>query len=159
MGKVKAIPDGYTAVTPYLTLRNAAAAIEFYKKAFGAEEHVRMAGPDGKIMHAEIRIGGAIVMLGEENPEMGGYSPQALNGTTAGLMVYTENVDQAFERAVKAGAKAITPPADMFWGDRYGNLVDPFGHKWSLATHVRDVSPEEMQKAQAEWMKQQAQHK
>jgi PhnB protein len=156
MGKVKAIPDGYHTVTPYLTVRGAAQALAFYRQAFGAEETFRMDGPDGKIAHAEFRIGGSVIMLGEENVDMGAHSPQSLNGTTAGVMVYTENVDQLFDRAVKAGAKALMPPTDMFWGDRYGNLIDPFGHKWSLATHVRDVTPEEMQKAQAEWMKQQA---
>jgi len=159
MGKVKAIPEGYHVVTPYLTLRNAAQAIEFYKSAFGAEQTVRMDGPDGKVMHAEIRIGDSVVMLGEESPQMGNNSPQTLGGTTAGLMIYSENVDQAFERAVKAGAKAVTPPTDMFWGDRYGTLTDPFGHKWSLGQHIRDVPPEEMAKAQEEWMKQQQQSK
>jgi PhnB protein len=156
MGQVKAIPQGYHVVTPYLTVRNAAQAIEFYKKAFGAQETVRMDSPDGKVMHAEIRIGDSVVMLGDENPQMGSNSPQTLGGTTAGLMIYCENVDQAFERAVSAGAKAIAPPSDMFWGDRYGQLSDPFGHKWSLGQHIKDVSPEEMAKAQREWMKQQA---
>ncbi len=155
MGKVKAIPDGYHVVTPYLTVRNAGQAIDFYKKAFGAEESVRMDSPDGKVMHAEIRIGDSVVMLGDENPQMGSNSPQTLGGTTAGLMIYCENVDQAFERAGQAGAKAISPPMDMFWGDRYGQLSDPFGHKWSIGQHVKDVSPEEMAKAQEAWMKQQ----
>jgi PhnB protein len=155
----KAIPDGYHVVTPYLTIRNAGAGIEFYKKAFGAEEVMRMAGPDGKIMHAEIRIGGSIVMLGEENMERNAPSPQAVGGSTAGIMLYCENVDQMFDRAVKAGAKAEMPPADMFWGDRFGSLVDPFGHRWSVATHKKDVSPQEMAKASQEFMKQQAQQK
>jgi PhnB protein len=159
MGKVKAIPDGYHVVTPYLTVRDAAQAIDFYKKAFGAEQTVRMDSPDGKVMHAEIRIGDSVVMLGDENPQMGSNSPQTLGGTTAGLMIYSENIDQAFDRAIKAGAKAISPPADMFWGDRYGQLVDPFGHKWSLGQHIRDVSPAEMVKAQEEWMKQQQEQK
>ena len=159
MGKVKAIPDGYHVVTPYLTVRNAAQAIDFYKKAFGAEQTVRMDSPDGKVMHAEIRIGDSVIMLGDENPQMGSNSPQTLGGTTAGLVIYSENVDQAFDRAVKAGAKSLSPPADMFWGDRYGQLVDPFGHKWSLGQHIRDVSPEEMAKAQETWMKQQQQQK
>jgi PhnB protein len=159
MGKVKAIPDGYHVVTPYLTVRNAAQAIDFYKKAFGAEQTVRMDSPDGKVMHAEIRIGDSVIMLGDENPQMGSNSPQTLGGTTAGLMLYSENVDQAFDRAVKAGAKSLSPPADMFWGDRYGQLVDPFGHKWSIGQHIRDVSPEEMAKAQEAWMKQQMQQK
>jgi PhnB protein len=151
MGKVKAIPEGYHVVTPYLTVRGAAQAIEFYQKAFGATPSVVMPSPDGKIMHAEIRIGDSVVMLADENPQMGNNSPQTLGGATAGIMLYTENVDQAFERAVKAGATAQMPPADMFWGDRFGSLVDPFGHKWSMATHIRDVSPDEMKKAQKEW--------
>jgi PhnB protein len=159
MGKVKAIPEGYHVVTPYLTLRNAAQAIEFYKSAFGAEQTVRMDSPDGKVMHAEIRIGDSVVMLGEESPEMGNHSPETLGGSTAGLMIYSENVDQAFERAIKAGAKAVMPPTEMFWGDRYARLTDPFGHKWSLGQHIRDVSPEEMAKAQEEWIKQQQQGK
>jgi PhnB protein len=159
MGKVKAIPDGYHVVTPYLTVRNAAQAIDFYKKAFGAEQTVRMDSPDGKVMHAEIRIGDSVVMLGDENPQMGSNSPQTLGGTTAGLMIYCDNVDQAFERAVQAGAKAISPPTDMFWGDRYGQISDPFGHKWSIGQHTKDVSPEEMAKAQEAWIKQQQQQK
>jgi PhnB protein len=154
--KVKAIPYGYHVVTPYLTVRDAAQAIEFYKKAFGAEERVRMPGPDGKIMHAELRLGDSVIMLGEENLAMSSPSPASLGGTASGIMIYCEDVDQAFDRALRSGAKAIMPPADMFWGDRYGQLVDPFGHKWSIGTHVKDMSPDEMKKAQDAWMKEQA---
>jgi len=159
MGKVKAIPEGYHVVTPYITVRNAAQAIEFYKKAFGAEEKLRMPGPDGKIMHAEIRIGDSVIMLGDENPQMGSHSPQTLGGATGGLMIYCEDVDQAFERATKAGAQSVMPPADMFWGDRYGTVADPFGHKWSLGQHIKDMTPADMVKAGQEWMKQQPQQK
>jgi PhnB protein len=154
--KVKAIPDGYHSLVPFLTLRNAGAAIEFYKKAFGAEEAYRLPGPGGKVMHAELRIGDSVFMMGEEDPSMDASSPQALGGSTGGLMIYCENVDALFERAVKAGAKAQQPPTDMFWGDRYARLTDPFGHRWSMGTHIRDVSPEEMEKAMAEMMKQHA---
>jgi PhnB protein len=153
--KVKAIPDGYHSITPYLIVRGAARAIDFYQKAFGAEEIMRMESPDGMVMHAEIRIGDSLVMLGDEDPKMGNTSPQTLKGTASGLMIYTENCDSLFERALRAGAEAVMPPTDMFWGDRYGRLVDPFGHKWSIGTHIRDVSSEDMTKAQAEWMKQQ----
>jgi PhnB protein len=154
MGKVKAIPDGYHTVTPYLVVRNAAQAIGFYTEAFGAKQTVRMDGPNGKVMHAEIRIGDSVIMIGDENPQRGSTSPETLNGSAVRLMLYCENVDQAFERAVQVGAKALSPPADLFWGDRIGYLVDPFGHKWALQQHVRDLSPEEMRKAQEEWMKQ-----
>ena len=157
--KAKAIPDGYHALTPYFTVRGADQAIEFYKKAFGAEETVRMAGPDGKIMHAEVRIGDSVLMLGEENLAMDQHSPQSLNGAHAGVMVYCDNVDQWVERAVKAGATVKQPAADMFWGDRYASLVDPFGCKWSIATHLKDMSPAEMKVATAEFMKQMAAQK
>ncbi len=138
--------EGYHTVTPYVVVSGAAKAIEFYQKAFGAEERVRMPGPGGTIMHAEVQIGDSVVMLSDENPAMGAKSPTTLGGTPASLMVYVEDVDQAFERAVKAGAKAEMPPTDMFWGDRFSKLVDPFGHVWSLATHIEDVPPEEMSK-------------
>ena len=142
---VKPIPDGYRTVTPYLTLQDAARAIEFYKRAFGAHETGRMTGPDGKsVMHAELRIGDSLVMLSDEFPEMGARSPQSLGGTTASIFLYVPDVDAAFKRAVDAGARAIMPPADMFWGDRFGKLVDPFGHEWAMATHKEDLSPEEI---------------
>jgi len=144
MPKVKPIPDGYHTITPYLTIRGAAQAIEFYKKAFGAEELSRMTAPDGRLGHAELRIGDSIFMLGDEFPEMGGKGPQTLGGTPVGLFLYVNDVDAAFARATAAGAKVTMPLADMFWGDRYGKLADPFGHEWSLGTHKEDVKPEEM---------------
>jgi PhnB protein len=149
MAKVKAIPEGYSTITPHLVCKDAAKAIEFYAKAFGAVERYRMPGPGGKVMHAEIQIGNSIVMLADEFPEQGARSPQSIGGTPVVLMIYTEDVDAAFQRATDAGAKAIMPPADMFWGDRYGKLSDPFGHEWAIATHREDVTPEEMARRMA----------
>ena len=157
--QVRPIPQGYHSATPYLTLHDAAKALEFYKRAFGAQEIMRMAGPDGKVMHAEIKIGDSIVMLGDEMPGSSVRSPQALNGTTGGIMLYVEDVDAAFKRAVDAGAQTETPPADMFWGDRYGRLRDPFGHSWSIATHKEDVAPAEMSKRMQQAMAQMGQQK
>jgi PhnB protein len=145
-GQVKPVPPGYHTATPYLTLSDAASAIDFYKRAFGATEIARMKGPDGKIGHAEIKIGDSIVMLGEEWPGNSARSPQSLGGSTFGIFLYVDDVDTVFNTAVKAGAKAEQPPTDMFWGDRFGKLADPFGHLWYLATHVEDVAPEEMEK-------------
>ena len=142
--QVRPIPPGYHSVTPYLAIRKAAKAIDFYKRAFGASEGYRLETPDGSIAHAEIRIGDSPVMLCDENPEMGAKSPQTLGGTPANLFLYVEDVDAAFKKAVAAGATATMPPADMFWGDRYGKLVDPFGHEWSLATHTEDLTPEQI---------------
>jgi PhnB protein len=147
--KVKAIPDGFHAVTPYLTVRGAASAIDFYKRAFGATEILRMPGPDGKIMHAEITIGDSRVMLADESAVAGTQSPQALNGTACGVFLYIEDVDATFKQAIKAGGKEAQPVQDMFWGDRFGKMTDPFGHKWMLATHIEDVTPEEMGKRTA----------
>ncbi len=147
MPKVKPVPDGYHTLTPYLIVRGADKAIEFYKKAFGATERFRMPGPDGKIMHAEMEIGDSAFMLGEESLEMGSKSPQTVGGSCVGIHIYTEDVDAAFARAVKAGAKSVGPVMDMFWGDRFGKLQDPFGHTWTIATHTKDVSPEEMAQA------------
>ena len=144
--KVPAIPPGYHTITPYLTLKNAAGAIEFYKKAFGARERSRMAGPGGSVMHAEIVIGNSSIMMSDEMPQMGSKSPETLGGTAGGLMIYTPNVDAMFAKATAAGARVEMPPADMFWGDRYARVVDPFGHKWSIGTHIEDVSPKEMNK-------------
>ena len=141
---VQPIPKGYHTLTPYLTVRDAARAIEFYKKAFGAEEKGVMNGPDGKVMHAELRIGDSLFMLADESPQFGSLSPQSIGGTGMGLHVYVEDVDSAFERATKAGANVEMPVTDMFWGDRYGKIEDPFGHHWSVAKHVRDVTIEEM---------------
>ena len=151
------IPSGFHTVTPYLTVRDAAAAIEFYKKALGAEEIMRMPTPDGKIGHAELKIGDSIIFLADEFPQMGNKSPQTLGGSTGGLYLYVEDVDKAFKRATDAGATVKMPATDMFWGDRYGQVTDPFGHLWSLSTHVEDVSPEEMEKRSKEWAAQMAQ--
>lgn len=143
--RAKAIPDGYHTVTPYLMVRGADRAIEFYKRAFGAEELMRMSGPDGKrIMHAEIKIGDSRIFLSEEFPEMGCRSPESLGGTASSLHLYVEDVDAAFKRAVAAGAQVKMPVADMFWGDRFGKLIDPFGHEWGMATHTEDLTPEEI---------------
>ena len=144
MSSVKPVPDGYHTVTPYLAIRGAAAAIEFYATAFGAEELFRMPGPGGLVMHAEVRIGDSIVMLGEESPEMGATAPPTIGGSAVGLLLYVGDVDAACKRATNAGCILEMPPTDMFWGDRYCKLRDPFGHKWSIATHKEDVSPEEM---------------
>ncbi len=150
----KPIPEGYHSITPYMTVRNAARAIEFYKQAFGAVEKDVSEGPDGKIMHAELRIGDSIFMLADEFAEFNSLSPQSTGGSGMGLHIYTEDVDAAFERAVKAGATVEMPVGDMFWGDRYGKLADPFGHKWSIATHKRDMTLAEIDEAMREFMKQ-----
>lgn len=151
------IPQGYHTVTPSLTVRNAAEAIDFYKKALGAEELVRMTTPDGKVGHAELKIGDSIVFLGDEMPTTGMKAPQTLGGTTGGLFLYVEDVDDAFQRAINAGGKVKTPVANMFWGDRYGQFVDPYGHTWSIGTHVEDISPEEMEKRMKAWSAEMAQ--
>ena len=150
---VKAIPDGYHTLTPYMTVRDAARAIEFYKQAFGAVERGVMKGPDGKVMHAELTIGDSIFMLADEFPEYGSMSPLSTGGSGMGLHIYVEDADSAFDRAVKAGAKVDMPVSDMFWGDRYGKVSDPFGHKWSIATHKADLSAEEMERGMKEMMK------
>ena len=149
---VPAIPKGYHTITPFMTVRDAARAIEFYKQAFGAKERGVMKGPEGKVMHAELAIGDSIVMLADEFPEFGSLSPQSTGGSGMGLHIYIEDVDSAFDRAVKAGAMVEMPVADMFWGDRYGKLRDPFGHKWSIGTHKADLSMEEMKKGMDEAM-------
>jgi len=149
---VQAIPKGYHTITPFMTVRDAARAIEFYKQAFGAKEKGVMKGPEGKVMHAELVIGDSIIMLADEFPEFGSLSPQSTGGSGTGLHIYIEDVDSAFDRAVKAGATVEMPVADMFWGDRYGKLRDPFGHKWSIGTHKADLSMEEMKKGMDETM-------
>ena len=143
----QAIPKGYHTVTPSLVVAGAARAIDFYKKALGAEEIMRFPGPDGKIMHAEIRVGDSVIMLMDEMPEQGGKGPKSFGGTPVGFFVYGDNVDAAWKRAVDAGAKEIMPLIDQFWGDRSGCLEDPFGHKWWLAQHIQDLTPEELQKS------------
>jgi PhnB protein len=142
---VQPIPKGYHSVTPYLVVNGATRAIDFYRRAFGAHEIARMDGPDGKIAHGELKIGDSIIMLSDEMPG-GARSPQSLGGSSVGIFLYVDNVDNVFNQAVAAGAKADAKPTDMFWGDRYGKLTDPFGHTWSLATHKEDVPPEEMKK-------------
>lgn len=144
------IPEGMHAVTPHLICAGAADAIEFYKKAFGAVEKVRMPGPEGKLMHAMVQIGDSAVMLVDEFPDYGSSGPKSLKGSPVTLHLYVEDVDATVARAVDAGAKITMPVEDMFWGDRYGKIEDPFGHQWSVATHIRDVGPEEMKKAVAE---------
>ena len=144
--KAQAIPKGYHTVTPSLFVVGAAKAIEFYKKALGAEELMRFPGPDGAIMHAEIKIGDSIVMLADEMPEQGGRGPKSIGGTPVSFFVFRENVDAEWKRALDAGAKVLVPLADQFWGDRTGCLEDPFGHQWWLAQHLQDLTPEEIQK-------------
>lgn len=144
---VKPIPDGFHTIQPSLVVRNAVQAIDFYKKALGAQEISRMPGPDGKIMHAELRIGDSVLFLSEENPNMGfAKSPQTLGGCTGSLNVYVPDVDQVFKQAISAGAKEAMPVADQFWGDRYGLLTDPFGYVWGIATHKENLSNDEIQK-------------
>jgi PhnB protein len=152
--KVKAIPEGYHSITPSIVVRDAPKALDFYRRAFDAKERMRMPGPDGKIMHAEIQIGDSLVMLNDEMPEMRSRSPQSLGGSPVSFYVYVEDVDAAFKRAVDAGATPTMPLTDMFWGDRFGSVQDPFGHTWSLAQHVKDMTPEEMMRGQEEFMAQ-----
>ncbi len=152
----KSTPAGYHSITPSIIVRDAAQAIEFYARAFGAEEVSRMAGPGGTIVHAEIRIGDSVVMLGEENAQWGTRSPLSTNGNPGSLHIYVEDVDAAFARAVSAGATVRAPLEDAFWGDRYGKVTDPFGHEWGLATRMKEMSPEAMQQAAAAWMAQAA---
>ena len=147
MARAKPIPQDMHVVTPHLVCAGAAEAIEFYKKAFGAKDEGRLAGPDGKLMHALIRIGGDAIMLVDEMPEWGALGPKALKGSPVTLHLYVEDVDAVVKRAVEAGAKVTMPVGDQFWGDRYGKLEDPFGHQWSVATHIRDVTPQEMEQA------------
>ena len=152
--KVQPIPQGFHTLTPHLTVRNAEQAIEFYKKAFGAELVGDVArAPNGKVMHALLRIGDSSLMLNDEMPEFGGtLSPASGNGSPVTIHIYTNNVDAAFERATSAGAQVRMPLMDQFWGDRYGVVADPYGHNWSLATHVKDLSPEQMKVAMDEAM-------
>jgi len=148
------IPPGMHSITPHLVCDGAAAAIDFYERAFGATGAVQLPGPDGRIMHAQFRIGDSAVMLVDENRACGMLGPKAVGGTPVTIHLYVDDVDVVYERAVAAGAKATMPPSDMFWGDRYGVLEDPFGHHWSVATHKRDVSADEMQQAMREMVSQ-----
>jgi PhnB protein len=155
----RAIPEGTHTVTPYLVIKDAAKAIDFYKEAFGAKEVMRMATPETKaIMHAEIKIGDSLVYMTDEHPQLQCFSPSHYKGTTVSLHIYVEDVDAAFKRAVASGATALMPPADMFWGDRFGKLQDPFGHQWSIATHKFDYTPEEMKANMAKAMEELKKH-
>jgi PhnB protein len=145
----KPIPEGMHALTPHLICAGAADAIEFYKRAFNAVELSRLPGPDGKVMHAMLRIGDSALMLVDESPQCGMLGPKALKGSPVTIHLYVQNADATVTRAAAAGAKITMPVADMFWGDRYGQLEDPFGHRWSVGTHTRDVTPEEMRQAMA----------
>lgn len=159
--KVRPVPEGFGTLTPHIVVSDGNAAIDFYRKAFGAEEVCRMPGPDGKsIMHAELQIGNSRLMLNDEMPgcEQGGpKAPKSLKGTVLALHLYVENVDAAFKRATEAGAEPIMPPMDMFWGDRYGAVKDPFGHQWAIATHKQDLTPEQIQKGAADFFQQMSQ--
>jgi len=148
----KAIPDGYPRVTPYLYIDGAGAAIDFYCSVLGATERMRMPGPDGRLGHAELELGDSVIMLADENPDMDIRSPKNLGGTAVSLHVYVEDADGVFERAIEAGAKSLRPVEDQFYGDRLGQFEDPFGHRWSVATHVEDVPEDEMAKRAAEAM-------
>jgi PhnB protein len=144
--KVKPIPEGYHAITPYLMIKGASQAIEFYAKAFGAKEVFRMSMPDGRVGHAEIQIGDSRLMLADEFPEMGFLGPQSRGGSTVSILLYVDNVDEVFAQAISAGATAFRNVQNQFYGDRSGSLTDPFGHQWTIATHVEDVSEEEMKR-------------
>lgn len=152
----KSVPHGYHSVTPYLIIDGAARAIEFYKSCFGAAEIMRMPTQDGKIVHAEIRIGDSHVMLADEQPDMGYRGPLSIGGAPVSLMVYVDDVDKTFRQALAAGAKEIRAVANQFYGDRTGIFQDPFGHVWSVATHIEDVSPEELERRSREWMQKSA---
>lgn len=148
----KSNPEGMHSITPHLVCADPFAAIEFYKKAFNATEQMKMVTPDGKLMHASLRIGDSMIMMAEENPAWGSLGPKSLQGSPVTLHLVVPNVDATVAQAVAAGAKITMPIADMFWGDRYGQLEDPFGHRWAVATHIRDLNPEEMQKSMNEAM-------
>jgi PhnB protein len=151
VAEVKPIPDGYPQVTPYLSVDGAAEAIEFYEKVLGTKERMRLPGPDGKLGHAEIELGDSVIMLADENPEMGVLGPKAIGGTPVTISVYVEDVDGVFEAATAAGAKSVREPENQFYGDRNAQFEDPFGHRWSVATHVEDVPADEMEKRMAEF--------
>jgi PhnB protein len=151
MAAVKPIPDGYHTLTPYLRVRGGAAAIDFYTKAFGARELMRLTSPKdpGRVMHAELMVGDSHLMLGDEYPEKKIFSPLSVGGTGSGVFIYVEDVDAVYNRAVELGARPDMPPQNMFWGDRYGKVTDPFGHEWALATKVEDVPPDELERRTA----------
>jgi PhnB protein len=152
MPDVKPIPDGYPQVSAYLCVDGADEAIEFYGNVFDAKERVRMAGPDGKVVHAELQLGDSVIMLADENPEMGLRGPKPVGGTPVTMSVYVEDVDSVYDRAIQLGATAVGPLENQFYGDRSGQFDDPFGHRWNVSTHIEDVSPEEMEKRSRELM-------
>jgi PhnB protein len=154
MAPTKPIPDGFTTVTPSLVFKDCNKAIDFYKRALGAQELMRMPGPDGKMMHAEIKVGSSHIMMNDE--VMGSKSAETLGASPVNFYLYVEDADSSFKKAIAAGCKEIMPVADMFWGDRMGAVSDPFGYKWNFSTHVKDMTPEEMKRGQDEWMKQMA---
>jgi PhnB protein len=147
MNEIEKIPKNYHSITPVLIVNNGDEAIEFYKKGFGVEERYRMKGPDGRVAHAELNLGDSVFMLSDEYPEMECRSPKTIGGSPVSMYVYVDDVDSVFNKAISAGAKALDPVKDQFWGDRHGRLEDPFGHLWSIATHKKDLSEEEMKKA------------
>jgi PhnB protein len=152
----KPIPEGYHTLTPYLAVENAAEAIDFYQRAFGATERVRMSGPGDSIMHAELEIGDSVVMLSDPFPQASTKPPKELGGTTVSIMTYVEDTDALYKQAIDAGATSLMEPDNMFWGDRFSSVQDPYGHSWTIATHVEDVEPEEMQRRQEEFFSQMA---
>jgi PhnB protein len=147
---VKPVPDGYSQLTPYLCVDGAAAAIDWYGDVFGAKERMRMDGPDGKVGHAELQLGDSVIMLADEYPEMGNLGPRSVGGSPVTLSLYVEDVDAVHAKALAKGATELRPVEDQFYGDRMGQLLDPFGHRWSVGTHIEDVSPEEMDRRAAE---------
>jgi PhnB protein len=149
---VQPVPEGYNTVTPYLAVPNANEAIDFYTRALGAKERVRMPGPGDSIMHAELEIGDSLIMLSDPFPQASTKTPKELGGTSVNIFVYDEDIDALYKQAVDAGATSLMEPDDMFWGDRFGLVQDPFGHTWTIATHIEDVPPEEMQKRSEEFM-------
>ncbi len=149
MAEVKAIPDNYPRVSPYLIVDGAAAAIDFYTSILGATERLRLPAPEGKVGHAELQIGDSVIMLADEFPEMNAIGPKTVGGTPVSLVVYVESVDDVFRRAIGAGATELQAPTDRFYGERAGEFLDPFGHRWSVMTHIEDLSPEEVQRRMA----------
>src|ERR687895_1818866 len=148
---VQPVPEGYNTVTPYLSVDDASAAIDFYQRALGAKESVRMSGPGGAIMHAELELGDSRVMLSDPFPQFTPRPPKELGGTSVSIFLYVEDVDALYQQATDAGASSVAEPEDMFWGDRFASILDPFGHSWTIATHVEDVEPAEMQRRIEEW--------
>ena len=150
------VPEGYSTLTPYLAVEDASAAIDFYRRAFGAKERARMSGPGDSVMHAELEIGDSLLMLSDPFPQASTKPPKELGGTSVSIMAYVEDVDSLYKQAVDAGATSLMEPDDMFWGDRFASVQDPFGHSWTIATHVEDVEPDEMQRRAEEWQAQMA---